>query len=271
MSSYVITGASRGLGFAFLRELSSDPNNTVVGLVRNVASTEEKVSAELAGRSNIHILAGDLTNHEGLKAAAEQVSAITGGKLDYLIANAAYIPTVDGYCAVRQIAPKDAAEQFRPAIETNVIGNLALYQAFLPLILQGKVKKVVCITTGMADVDFINQYDVEYGALYSASKGALNVINAKFSAQYKKQGVLFLGISPGVVDTGYFTPETMSPEDIEGLQGMLAVFLEYAPHFKGPVTPEVAVRQTIKVYEDASIEKGFGGKMVSQFGNKQWL
>ncbi|KAK8089642.1 hypothetical protein PG997_004603 [Apiospora hydei] len=38
------------------------------------------------------------------RAAAEQVSAITGGELDYLIANAAYIPTVDGcYCAIGQM------------------------------------------------------------------------------------------------------------------------------------------------------------------------
>jgi len=110
-------------------------------------------------------------------------------------------------------APKDAAEEFRAAIETNAIGNMVLYQAFVPLILQGQVKKVISITTGMADVDFISQYGVESGGLYSASKGALNVINAKFSAQYKRQGVLFLGISPGVIDTGYFTPDkSKSPQ-----------------------------------------------------------
>lgn len=65
----------------------------------------------------------------------------------------------------------------------------------------------------MADLDFINRNDVEYGTPYATSKGTLNVVNVKFSAQYKKQGVLFIGISPGVVDTGYFTHEmsTISP------------------------------------------------------------
>ena len=56
----------------------------------------------------------------------------------------------------------------------------------------------------MADVDFINQFDIQVGALYASSKAALNVIIAKFNAQYKKDGVLFLGVSPGVVDTGNF-------------------------------------------------------------------
>lgn len=68
--------------------------------------------------------------------------------------------------------------------------------------MKGKVKKVISITTGLADLDLTNEGDVDFGALYAASKAALNIIVAKFSAQYKKEGVLFLSISPGVVDTG---------------------------------------------------------------------
>jgi len=63
----------------------------------------------------------------------------------------------------------------------------------------------------------------------------------------------------------------VSPEDIEGLQRTMAIFQDYAPNFKGPVTPEVGARQVIKAFEDASIEKGLGGQMISHLGNKQWL
>lgn len=94
----------------------------------------------------------------------------------------------------------------RKSIDTNVIGNMHLINLFLPLILKGKAKKVLAITTGMADTDFINQFDIQVGPLYATSKAALNVIIAKFNAQYKKDGVLFLGVSPGVVDTGNFDP-----------------------------------------------------------------
>lgn len=229
------------------------------------------MAAELPGRSNIHILAGDLTNYESLKTAAASTSAITGGSLDYLIANAAFMTNVDGFCAIGEIAPEEAVDAMHKSIDTNVLGNMHLFNLFLPLILKGKAKKVVALTTGKADIDFINQFDIQVGALYAASKAALNVIVAKFNAQYKKQGVLFLGISPGVVDTGNFDPSALTPKQLEGLQGMFAGFRSYAPHFKGPASPEVAVQSVMKIVENASVEKGDGGAFLSHYGNKQWL
>lgn len=74
----------------------------------------------------------------------------------------------------------------------------------MPLVLIGKTKKVIAITSGHADLDFINNFDIENSALYAASKAALNIIVAKFSAQYKKDGVLVFSISPGVVEVAHF-------------------------------------------------------------------
>jgi NAD(P)-dependent dehydrogenase (short-subunit alcohol dehydrogenase family) len=70
--------------------------------------------------------------------------------------------------------------------------------------MKGKVKKVIAISSGHADLDFINNFEVDGSALYSASKAALNTIVAKYNAQYKKDGILFLSLSPGVVDVGHF-------------------------------------------------------------------
>lgn len=89
--------------FGFLLELSSEPNNTVIGIVRDAAGTKEKVSAELPGRSNIHILAGDLTDYDSLKSAAAETTAIAGGSLDYLIANAAIATSIDGFCGIGEM------------------------------------------------------------------------------------------------------------------------------------------------------------------------
>lgn len=74
----------------------------------------------------------------------------------------------------------------------------------MPQILNGRSKKVVFITSGHADLEFVNNFDIEVAAIYSTSKAAMNMINAKYSAQYKNQGVLFLSISPGMVDVGSF-------------------------------------------------------------------
>jgi len=88
--------------------------------------------------------------------------------------------------------------------QTNVVGNIHLFNLFLPLVMKGRVKKVITISSGHADIDFINDLEVETSALYAASKAAMNVIAAKFNAQYKRDGVLFVSISPGLVDVGHF-------------------------------------------------------------------
>jgi NAD(P)-dependent dehydrogenase (short-subunit alcohol dehydrogenase family) len=102
--------------------------------------------------------------------------------------------------------PKALEEDLRKSIDTNLIGNIHFYNLFMPLVLKGKAKKVIFISSGMADIDLINKFDLETGSLYSLSKAAMNVATAKFNAQYKKDGVLFLSISPGVVDVGKVDP-----------------------------------------------------------------
>lgn len=68
--------------------------------------------------------------------------------------------------------------------------------------MKGKAKKVITISSGHADLDLINDLEIETSALYSASKGAMKIVVAKFNAQYKTDGVLFVSISPGVVEVG---------------------------------------------------------------------
>lgn len=65
-------------------------------------------------------------------------------------------------------------------------------------------KKVVFISSGNADLDLISKYEIEVTGPYSLEKAATNVAVAKFHAEYAKDGVLFMSISPGVVDTGHF-------------------------------------------------------------------
>ncbi|KAJ5510009.1 Short-chain dehydrogenase/reductase SDR [Penicillium expansum] len=140
---------------------------------------------------------------------------------------------------------------------------------FLPLLLKGKIKKVINISTGLADLDLTNDGEVEIGTLCAASKAAMNVIVAKFNAQYKKDGVLLVSISLGVLEVGRYVDWT--PEELQALAGFVGKIVTYAPHFKGPVTPEESVRQVRSTWEKASIEGGFGGAFVSHLGNKQWV
>ncbi|AEO64646.1 9b57afb8-39aa-4e7c-bb15-a362969ded22 [Thermothielavioides terrestris] len=273
MPSYVITGVSRGIGYEFLRQYSSDPSNTVIGIVRNKPATDKKVSedADLKDRTNIHILEADCTDYNALKAAAEATAKITGGTLDYLIGNAGLVSKFDAFDPIGELGkqPELLTKTLRELFEINVIGQVHLINLFLPLLLKGQTKKVVIVSTGLADFELTNKYDLELGSLYSASKAAVNMIVAKFSAQYKKDGVLFLALSPGMVDVGHY--KELTPEQLQAMGSMLTKFADYAPHFKGPLTPEQSVTACRKVIAEASIEKGNGGDFISHLGTKRWL
>ena len=92
----------------------------------------------------------------------------------------------------------------RDLFEVNVIANVHLFNSFMPLILKGQAKKVITISSGLADTILTSNYDLALGSLYSTSKAAMNMIVAKYSAQYKKDGVLFLALSPGLVEVGHY-------------------------------------------------------------------
>jgi NAD(P)-dependent dehydrogenase (short-subunit alcohol dehydrogenase family) len=87
------------------------------------------------------------------------------------------------------------------SFKINTLGNIHLFNLALPLIRKGHAKKVISISSGMADPDFIRNFSITDAAPYTISKGALNIAVAKFDAQFRKEGILFMAISPGLVAT----------------------------------------------------------------------
>lgn len=102
--------------------------------------------------------------------------------------------------------PQTLIKDLQLSFEVNVIGVINTVNTFIPLVRKGQGKKVFTLSTGMADIDLINQVDIAIGAPYSISKGALNVAVAKYNALYQSEGILFMAISPGMVDTGEVLP-----------------------------------------------------------------
>lgn len=85
----------------------------------------------------------------------------------------------------------------------NVVGNVHVFNLFLPLIKKGAVKKVVGISSGMSDLDAVVDYEFSDSAPYSISKVALNMVTAKYHAAYSGSGIIFMNVCPGTVDTGF--------------------------------------------------------------------
>ena len=101
-------------------------------------------------------------------------------------------------------SPAALQEELIAGLRTNVVGNIYLLNLLLPLILIGQQKKVIAISSGHTDLDLISKYEIEVSGPYSIRKASTNVVVSNFSAEYATDGVLFMRISPAVVDTGHF-------------------------------------------------------------------
>lgn len=117
---------------------------------------------------------------------------------------------------------KDLLDSFN----VNVIGVVKTINTFMPLIQKSAIKKVITISTGMADPDLVNSFEIDNAAPYAISKSATNMTIAKYNALYKKDGVLFLAISPGLVDTGHNLREFKCRLSSEGRTSQLLLLTQ---------------------------------------------
>ncbi|KAJ7776871.1 hypothetical protein DFH07DRAFT_865677 [Mycena maculata] len=262
MASYLVTGAARGIGLEFVAQLSADPNNTVFALVRNKATASRLES--LPG-INIMVLEADVTDPKALENAAKEVSNATGGKLDYLINNAALLnlagPDLNHFTSPDELE-KDLVDHFR----VNTVGPAHCINAFLPLLRKGSAKKVITISTGGADTDIAVKLSWTTAPGYAISKAAVNMLVAKYAAQFKSEGFVFLALSPGFVDT---TTAPLTPEMVEVYKGFHEKIIQLWPDFKRPMTPQESVKLQLDVIHRWTVEDT--GAFVSPHGNKEWF
>lgn len=177
MTSYVVTGASRGLGYAWVTHLASKPSNTVVAIVRNKPATEARLAKD--GITNIHVLTADVTDISAVQKAAAATAKITGGGLDFLIQNAGLVSTRSQYFTPTEMSPQDFELDSIESFRANVVGTAHVLSAFLPLVRKGSAKKIIVTSSGMADDALIVKLDIAVAAPYSISKAAVNTLVCK--------------------------------------------------------------------------------------------
>ncbi len=140
MASYLITGASRGIGLELTKQLLELPVSQV-GRVFAVTRGDspaplQDLMNKSAGRAE-HIKAS-VDSTESVQKAAKEVEAKLGKNgLDVLVNNAgvaAYSP--DG---TKTVPP----EQLTDLFNVNVVGPQRMIAAFLPLLEMGNQKKVI--------------------------------------------------------------------------------------------------------------------------------
>lgn len=175
MKTYVITGATSGIGRALLEEFSKE--GLVFAGYRN-----PKYEAELASMKNIIPFFIDMEKPYTIKGAADFIKQKTD-KIDVLINGAG--------CVIAGAMKHMEASRLRRQFEVNTFSHLEFTQNLLPLLADGKVINI----SSMASFGIF-----PFVAPYCASKRALDILFNSMSLEMHN-GPKFISVKPGVIAT----------------------------------------------------------------------
>ncbi len=189
MQSVVITGVSSGIGWGTTKVLIQK-GCRVFGSVRK-AQDADRLSQEFGG--NFVPLIFDVTDEIGVQAAARRVrEQLNGGTLFGLVNNA-------GIAVPAPLIHQPIAD-FRQQMEVNLIGQLIVTQAFVPLLgsdrsLQGGPGRIINISSvgGRAGGPFLGAY--------AASKHGLEGFSESLRRELMLYGIDVIIVGPGSVAT----------------------------------------------------------------------
>ena len=190
MSVSLVTGANRGIGLEFVRQLSQIPDSTVVATVRDPSKATDLKA--LLGK-NIDVVQLGNEVEKDTKKVAEYVKQ-KYGKVDLVVANA-------GFCTFGNILDAKR-DDIRSHLITNYVNVFILFQELYPLLKAARHSKFVGISAGGGSITNINANGALGIAAYGASKAALNYFLKRAAFESKADGVTIGVVDPGMVDSG---------------------------------------------------------------------
>lgn len=199
MLTYLVTGANRGIGLEFCRQLKKQQNHVIA-----VSRTNGNDLDELK-QIGVQIEAGvDITDDNSV---AKLVDNLNGLAINVLINNAGIVES-------SSLGNLDF-DSIRRQFEVNSIGALRVTQALLPNLKSGS--KIILITSRMGSIED-NTSGGSYG--YRMSKVALSMAGKSLAYDLKARGIAVGILHPGLVKTRMtgFTDSGITTEDsVKGL------------------------------------------------------
>lgn len=182
-----ITGGTSGLGLALVRILTT--RGAQVAFVARTQAAVERIAAETGAFG----IVGDIGRKGDIHPIALQILGNLGG-LDLLVNNASSLGPVP-----LALLADTRCEELEAALATNLFGPFrltkALFGALSASARRGREASVVNISSDAAITAYAG-----WGA-YGASKAALQHLTAIWAEEAREEGVRFLAIDPGDMDT----------------------------------------------------------------------
>lgn len=218
----LITGANRGLGLEFVRQLATR-GDIIFATCRAPDAADLLRCLQEEFPDLISITALDVTDKRSIAESHKHISA-QSKTLDLLINNAG-IDIDDGRLGVFN------PETIQEILNVNTIGPLLTTQQYLDMLQKGDQPTIVNISSrwgSIASLETPGPYT------YSASKAALNMYTRCLSHDLQELGIIVVALSPGWVITDMGGPNAnITPQNSINamLQFIDALSLEHSGGF----------------------------------------
>jgi NAD(P)-dependent dehydrogenase (short-subunit alcohol dehydrogenase family) len=204
---WLVTGASRGLGLTFCRQLLSK-GCEVIAACRNPSGARELWELKSDYPKIFDYVELDVADEQSVKSMAKILS---GKTVDVLVNNAGILKGAGE--TIRDIKFAEVLRSF----EVNSVGPMRVVQALLPMLEKSNSPRVINMSSRMGSIED-NTSGGYYG--YRMSKTALNMFNKSFVEEFPN--IVSVVMHPGWVKTEMGGPSAPL-ERADSVAGMISV------------------------------------------------
>ena len=210
MQRILVTGANRGLGLEFVRQLLAR-GDRVIATCRQPGRANDLTIQAAAHPGHLHVLPLDIGKDASIAELAREAQMLFDG-LDVLISNAGVLVSGERFGSL-------TAEDMESSFRSNAVGPTLLAQAFAAMLARGKNPRLAHLSSVMGSIARADDFR---SPSYGMSKAALNMATVQLAHALRPQGVLCVALHPGWVRTDMGGPNAMIDAD-EAVAGMLKV------------------------------------------------
>jgi len=193
----IVTGGSRGIGFATAKILSENGATVII-----TAKNPERLEKTVLEIPNAIGIPADIRKTNDVKNVVSKTIE-KFGKLDILVNNAGIFPQIKKLHEIDE-------DEWNQVLDVNLTGQFRFTKETIPH-LQKTSGSIINISSDAG----IKAYDGFNADAYSASKAALILLTKCWALEYSKDKIRVNCICPGVVDTDMTKPFLKTEKDIE--------------------------------------------------------
>ena len=192
--NYLITGANRGLGLEFTKQILQSGHN-VYAACRNLNDIDELDLLSNEYKNKLIIVNLDINDHDSILKLSEQLKGIS---IDVMINNAGTIGPLPYFeNTFKQHYGTIDYDVWSDVFKTNLFGPVKMAETFLENIKNGSDKKMIFISSVVGSI----ADDHQKAFAYATSKTALNKSVALLADILKENEIKLLAMCPGYVKT----------------------------------------------------------------------